>query len=67
MNKVHLFCGSYAKKVGVIPTWQELVNNSFATVFVRKRVMFDVSEHPKSLKKLDFSSYDPYIATQFVT
>ena len=29
--------------------------------------MLDILEHPCPLKKLDFSSYDHYIATQFVT
>ena len=63
------FVGSYSQKVGVFPTRQELeiVNNSFAMVFARKRVMLDILEHPCPLKKLDFSSYDHYIATQFVT
>ena len=63
------FVGHIPRKEGVFPTWQELeiVTYSFAMVFANKRVMFDILEHPQSLKKLDFSSYDHYIATQFVT
>ena len=69
LSKAHLFYASYSQKLGVFLTLQELeiIDNSFAMVFARKRVMFDILEHPQSVKKLDISSYDRYIATQFVT
>ena len=69
LSKAHLFYASYSQKLGVFPTLQELeiINNSFAMVFARKRVILDILEHPQSLKKLDFSSYDQYFPTQFVT